>query len=73
MSEFLASNDWQWRLLRTIVQGVLGVVIANLDLIMGWCVMDPSVRALVVALVMAVLSPIMTLNQIGRASCRERV
>ncbi len=59
MSEFLASNDWQWRLLRTIVQGVLGVVIANLDLIIGWCVMDPSVRALVVALVMAVLSPIM--------------
>ncbi len=33
MSEFLASNDWQWRLLRTIVQGVLGVVIANLELI----------------------------------------
>ena len=59
MSEFLASNDWKWRLLRTIVQGVLGVVIANLDLILGWCVLDPSMRALVVALVMAVLSPIM--------------
>jgi hypothetical protein len=59
MSEFLASNEWQWRLLRTIVQGVLGVVIANLDLIMGWCVLDPSMRGLVVALVMAVLSPIM--------------
>lgn len=59
MSEFLASNERQWRLPRTIVQGVLGVVIANLDLIMGWCVMDASVRALVVALVMAVLSPIM--------------
>ena len=28
MSEFLASNDWQWRLLRTIMQGMLGVVIA---------------------------------------------
>jgi hypothetical protein len=26
---------------------------------MGWCVLDPSVRGLVVALVMAVLSPIM--------------
>ena len=39
--------------------GVLGVVIANLDLIMGWCVLDPSMRGLVVALVMAVLSPIM--------------
>lgn len=59
MSEFLVSNDWQWRLLRTIVQGVLGVVIANLDLIMGWCVLDPGMRGLVVALVMAVLSPIM--------------
>ena len=59
MSEFLASNDWQWRLLRTIVQGVLGVVIANLDLIMGWCVLDLGMRGLVVALVMAVLSPVM--------------
>lgn len=59
MGEFLASNDWQWRLLRMIVQGVLGVVIANLDLIMGWCVLDPGMRGLVVALVMAVLSPVM--------------
>ena len=59
MNEFLASNEWQWRLLRTVVQGVLGVVIANLDLIMGWCVLDPSMRGLVVALVIAVLSPIM--------------
>ena len=59
MNEFLASNEWDWRRARTIVQGVLGVVIANIDLIMGWCVLDPSVRGLVVALVMAVLSPIM--------------
>lgn len=59
MNEFLASNEWYWRLARTIVQGVLGVVIANIDLILGWCVLDPSVRGLVVALVMAVLSPIM--------------
>lgn len=40
------------------MQGALGVVIANLDLIMGWCVLDPSMRGLVAALVMAVLSPI---------------
>lgn len=61
MNEFLASNDWYWRLLRTIAQGVLGVAVANLDLIMGWCVLDPSARALVVALIMAVLSPVMAL------------
>lgn len=59
MEKFLASNGWQWRLLRTIVQGVLGVVVANLDLIMGWRVLDSSMRGLVVTLVMAVLSPIM--------------
>ena len=59
MNEFLPSNEWYWRLARTIAQGVLGVVIANIDLIMGWCVLDPSMRGLVVALVMAVLSPIM--------------
>ena len=59
MEKFLTGNEWNWRLARTIAQGVLGVVIANLDLIMGWCVLDPSMRALMVALVMAVLSPVM--------------
>ena len=59
MSEFLTSNEWQWRLLRTVTQGVLGVVVANVDLILGTCVLDPTWRALVVALVMAVLSPVM--------------
>lgn len=78
MEKFLASNEWQWRLLRTIVQGVLGVVVANLGLIMGWCVLDPSMRGLVVALVMAVLSPIMAAlggdddtPQIPRGEARE--
>ena len=61
MNEFLASNDWQWRLLRTIVQGVLGVVVANIDLITGYVILDPAARALVVALVMAVLSPVMAM------------
>ena len=59
MDKFLTSNDWKYRLARTIVQGVLGVIIANLDLILGYAILDPSARALVVALVMAVLSPIM--------------
>ncbi len=60
MGEFLNSNEWQWRLARTIVQGVIGVLVANVDLIVGWCVLDPAVRGLVVALVMAVLSPVMS-------------
>ena len=64
MTEFLTSNEWYWRLARTIVQGVLGVIVANVDLLMGAVVLDPSARAIYVALCMAVLSPIMA--EIGK-------
>ena len=66
MNKFLTSNEWEWRLLRTIAQGVLGVVVANVDLLVGTAVLEPSWRALVVALVMAVLSPLMA--EIGKAN-----
>lgn len=59
MNTFLTSNEWQWRLLRTVVQGILGVVVANIDVLVGAVVLDPASRAIVVALCMAVLSPIM--------------
>lgn len=59
MNQFLTSNEWPWRLARTIVQGVLGVVIANIDQLMGAAVLDPTWRAILVALVMAVLAPVM--------------
>ena len=65
MNEFLTSNSWQWRLLRTIAQGVLGVVVANVDLLVGVAVLDPVWRAVAVVLVMAVLSPVMA--EIGAA------
>lgn len=61
MDKFLTSNDWKYRLLRTIIQGVLGVLIANLDVILGTFATDPTLKPMVVALVMAVLSPIMAL------------
>ena len=60
MKEFLKSNDTKWRLARTIVQGLIAVVIANLDLIMGYTAIDPAIRPIVTGLVMAVLSPIMS-------------
>lgn len=69
MGEFLNSNEWQWRLARTVAQGVLAVVAANADLLVGACVLDPTWRALVVALVMAVLSPVMA--ELGKAEQGE--
>ena len=59
MEKFLTGNEWYWRLARTIVQGVIGVLIANMDVIVGNIVVDQTVRPMVVALVMAVLSPVM--------------
>ncbi len=64
MDKFLTSNDWRYRLARTIVQGVLGVLVANIDLILGYTALDAPTRALIVALVMAVLSPVMA--QLGK-------
>ena len=52
MTKFLTSNEWQWRLARTIVQGIL-------DVLVGAAVLDPAARAIVVALCMAVLLPVM--------------
>lgn len=59
MNTFLTSNEAKYRLARTILQGIIGIVIANIDLIMGQVILDPAQRAIVVALVMAILSPIM--------------
>lgn len=60
MNTFLTSNSWYMRLFRTIVQGVIGVLIANIDLIVSSFDFDAGVKALIVALVMAILSPVMS-------------
>ncbi len=45
MTDFLTSNEWEWRLLRMVIQGVLGVVVANIDLLVGVAVLEPTWRA----------------------------
>ena len=61
MKKFFTSNDPLYRLLRTIVQGVIGVVVANIDVIIGGFVFDITTRTIIVGIVMAILSPIMAL------------
>lgn len=58
--EFLHSNSTGWRLARTIVQGIIGVLISNLDLIIGELSIDPAFKPAITALVMSILSPIMS-------------
>ena len=59
MNTFLTSNDTKYRLLRTIVQGLIGVLIANIDVLVGLTPINPGLKPIIVAVVMAILSPIM--------------
>lgn len=60
MDKFLKSNDTRYRLLRTIIQGVIGVIVSNLDIIIGTFSIPVEYKPLITAIVMAVLSPIMS-------------
>lgn len=69
MKKFLTSNDTAFRLLRTIVQAVIGVVIANIDTIIGTFAIPDVWKPMIVALIMAILSPIMA--EIGKHTNTE--
>lgn len=71
MERFLTSNETFFRLARTILQGILGVIVANLDYIVGFGHFSSGTKAIIVALVMAVLSPIM--SEIGKHVGAEEV
>lgn len=68
MEAFLTSNEWPWCLTRIVVQGALGVVAANVDTLVGCAVLEPEWRVVVVALVMAVLAPVMAELGAARAA-----
>lgn len=59
MKKLLTSNETIFRLIRTIIQAVIGVVVANLDTIIGTFTIAEAWKPIIVALVMAILSPIM--------------
>ena len=60
MRKFLASNETKYRLGRTILQGIIGVIVAYIDVIIGVMSIPDEFRPMIVALVMAILSPIMS-------------
>lgn len=60
-NRFLSSNDPLYRLLRTIFQGILGVLVASLDSIFNALTIDATFKPIIVAIVMAVLSPVMAM------------
>ena len=61
MNRFLTDNSASMRLARTIVQAVIGVLISYADVLVGQAALNPELRPMIVALVMAILSPIMAI------------
>ena len=61
MNKFLTSNEPLYRCMRTIVQGIIGVIIAQLPTLLTGTPLDPVWQAFIVAITMAILSPIMAL------------
>lgn len=64
MNKFLTSNSTSMKLARTVVQGIIGVLISYADTLVGFIVIPPEIKPMVVALVMAILSPVM--SEIGK-------
>ena len=71
MKTILKSNETRFRLIRTIIQGVIGVLIANVDFLFSSFNFEPETKAFIVALTMAILSPIMA--ELGNGSEPEVV
>lgn len=59
LHKILSSNEMQYRLIRTIIQAVIGVIIANLDILTGYFAIDPALKPVITGVIMALLSPIM--------------
>lgn len=59
IKRFLSENTSEMKLARTIVQGVIGVLISNIDLLVGFVSIPPEMKPVITALVMAVLTPVM--------------
>jgi len=57
-NKFLTNNSAKYKCLRTIFQGIIGVIIANLDMLIS-SLNFGDYKPLIVALVMAILSPLM--------------
>ena len=56
---FLGSNSLTARLLRTILEAVLGVLLANVDVLFSGFSLTPEAKTFIVGVVVALTSPIL--------------
>lgn len=61
IDKFLTDNSTSMRLARTILQGVIAALIVFVPSAIGYINLTPEVASVVTAVIMAILSPIMSL------------
>ena len=68
---FLGSNDLTARLLRTVLESLLGFLIANIDLLFAQFTLPTEVKMLIMGSIVAIVSPI--LASLGAKTGKELV
>ncbi len=61
LDRFLNSNDMSMRLLRTILEGVIGVILVAVPVIIGLWNLSPEMASILTAIIVAILSPILAM------------
>ena len=65
LNDFLTSNETSMRLVRTIVQGLVSVLIVAVPLALGGIIKDATWASIATAAIMCVLSPVMSMLRTG--------
>lgn len=60
MKTLFSKNTTLYKTLRAILQGVIGLIIVNIDLLVGFVHIDPSLKPFLATLVVVILTPIMS-------------
>lgn len=60
MKTLFSKNTTLYKTLRAILQGVIGLIIVNIDMLIGFVHIDPSMKPFIATLVVVILTPIMS-------------
>lgn len=61
LDNFLNDNTMKMRLIRTIFEGVLSVLVVSVPIIVGWLALTPEMASMLTALIMCVITPILSM------------
>lgn len=59
MNKFLTNNGIWYRFARTVVQGIVGFIVSNIDMLIGTLNFTADTKAIIIVIVMAILAPVM--------------